>query len=301
MLNLNTAVKELEKIEDSINLGKLFLAYQLLYVLDRDPRQEAEAKKKYPKHLVPSRQQTLTEKGFYAWNIPKSKTKLTLFLIIGVLIAIGFMLFSLWPLWLKIGIWYLSFYTLIVLVGFILLRLFVWLFLFHFGLDFWIFPNFFIDSSDIMDSFRPMLSFERRQDDMKMMLLRLLSAVSLIFLVIQLAKEPENLDSLSSFTNESMNDFFNWGNDKFVLGKIEDKSGNGTARRKKTPQEIFMEAIMDDEEPAKKVEETPKVAEEEETQSTKMGESEEESVLDRDAIGGADDSEETDSKPVGDL
>jgi len=27
-----------------------------------------------------------------------------------------------------------------------MLRLVVWLFLFHFGFDFWIFPNFFIDS-----------------------------------------------------------------------------------------------------------------------------------------------------------
>jgi hypothetical protein len=45
-----------------------------------------------------------------------------------------------------------------------------------------------------------------------------------------------------------MNDLFNWGNNRFVLGRIEDKSGgaNGTAKRKKTPQDIFMEAILDD-------------------------------------------------------
>ena len=94
------------------------------------------------------------------------------------------MLFSLWPMWLKIGIWYCSFYLLIFLVGFIMLRLVVWLFLFHFGVDFWIFPNFFIDSNDIMDSFRPLLSFERRQDDTKMVLMRIGSAVALVFFVI---------------------------------------------------------------------------------------------------------------------
>ena len=116
-----------------------------------------------------------------------------------------------------------------------MLRLIVFVFLFHFGLDFWILPNFFVDSNDIMDSFRPLLSFERRQDDLKMMLLRLVSAVALIFFVIQLGKEPENLDSLSSFTNDSMNDLFNWGNDRFVLGQIADKSGNSTAKRKKSP------------------------------------------------------------------
>jgi translocation protein SEC62 len=200
----------------------------------------------------------MTDKGFYMWNVPKPRGKLALFLFIGFIIAIAFMLFHLWPMWLKIGIWYFSFYTLIVLVGFILLRLVVWLTLFHFGLDFWILPNFFIDSNDIMDSFRPALSFERRQDDLKMILLRLASAVALVFFVIQLAKEPDNLDSLKGFTKDSMDDLFNWGNDRFVLGRqIADKSGNSTVKRKRTPQEIFMEAILDEEE-LKKEEEPAK-------------------------------------------
>jgi translocation protein SEC62 len=183
MFKHSQEVKQIEKIEDSIMLGNLFKDFQLLFVLDRDPRREDEAKKKYPKYLMPSKNQVITEKGFYSWNVPKPKGKLALFLMIGVLIAIAFMCFNLWPLWLKIGIWYLSFYTLIVLVGFILLRLFMWLFLFHFGVDFWIFPNFFIDSTNIMDSFRPVHSFERRNDDLLMYGLRLLSAVSLIFLL----------------------------------------------------------------------------------------------------------------------
>ena len=51
-----------------------------------------------------------------------------------------------------------------------------------------------------------------------MFIIRLVSAISLIFFIFQLAKEPENLDSLKDFTNENLNDFFNWGNDKFVLG-----------------------------------------------------------------------------------
>lgn len=133
-------------------------------------------------------------------------------------------------------------------MGFIIFRLFVWLFLFHFGIDFWILPNFFIDSNDIMDSFRPALSFEMRKDDAKMYVLRLASAIGLIYLGIQLAKEPENLDSLSSFTNDNLNDLFNWGNDRFVLGRqIAASGGNSTIKRKKTPQEIFMEAILEDE------------------------------------------------------
>ena len=238
---------------------------------ERDPRQESEAKKKYPKFIVPARPQfqRFGEKGFFSWNIPKPRGKLALFLFIGFIIAIAFMLFSLWPMWLKIGIWYCSFYLLIFLMGFIMLRLVVWLFLFHFGVDFWILPNFFVDSNDIMDSFKPLLSFERRQDDMKMILMRIGSAVALVFFVIQLAKEPDNLDSFKSFADDSMTDLFNWGNDKFVLGRqIADHSGNSTVKRKKTPQEIFMEAILDEEEEKPKQEEKKVEEEPKETEST---------------------------------
>lgn len=98
-----------------------------------------------------------------------------------------------------------------------------------------------------MDSFRPALSFEWRKDDVKMYLLRIVSAISLVAFVYLLGKEPENLDSLASFTNENINDLFNWGNDRFVLGQLASSSGPGGMKRKKTPQEIFMEAILDPE------------------------------------------------------
>ena len=69
-----------------------------------------------------------------------------------------------------------------------------------------------------------------------MFVLRLVSAVSLIFFFFQLAKEPENLDNIASFTNENLNDLFNWGNDRFVLGQIGHSSGgNSTIKRRKSP------------------------------------------------------------------
>ena len=75
-----------------------------------------------------------------------------------------------------------------------------------------------------------------------------------------------------------MDDLFNWGNDRFVLGRqIADKSGNSTVKRKRTPQEIFMEAILDEEEP-KKEEEPAKQQEEEKPDE----------LLDRDNLGDDD-------------
>jgi hypothetical protein len=134
-----------------------------------------------------------------------------------------------------------------------------------------------------MDSFKPLISYEKREDDFKMIVLRVVSAVALIFFLYQLAQEPQNLDSLTSFADESMNDLFNWGNDRFVLGRqIADKSGNSTGKRKKSPQEIFMEAILD-EEPAPATE-----TKEEEEKPAAESEELDEPTIDRDALGDED-------------
>lgn len=68
---------------------------------------------------------------------------------------------------------------------------------------------------------------------MSMFLLRIASGIGLVFLIYQLAQEPENLDNLSSFSNDSFNDLFEWGNERFVLGRIGDGT-NSTVKKKKS-------------------------------------------------------------------
>lgn len=52
---------------------------------------------------------------------------------------------------------------------------------------------------------------------------------------------------MTSFTGENLNDLFEWGNERFVMGRIADSSAAG-AKRKKTARELFMDAILDPEE-----------------------------------------------------
>ena len=67
----------------------------MLVPLDRHPGFPAEAKKKYPKHLLLARGEKfrMSEKGFYMWQIERSTRKLSLFLFLGICIVIMFMLF----------------------------------------------------------------------------------------------------------------------------------------------------------------------------------------------------------------
>ena len=108
----------LDKIEDSVKLGQMMMNHKLLVPLMRDPRFKEEEKKKYPKHLYPAKGGALrmNDKGFYFWQVEKSTGKHAFFLVMLVVVMITFLLFNIWPLWLKIGLWYFSFYTLVILV-----------------------------------------------------------------------------------------------------------------------------------------------------------------------------------------
>lgn len=67
-------------------------------------------------------------------------------LVLVVFLAFFFLLFKVWPEWLRVGVYHISWYLLVFLVGTAIVRAIVWFVLFHAGIDFWIFPNYFIDS-----------------------------------------------------------------------------------------------------------------------------------------------------------
>lgn len=131
---------------------------------------------------------------------------------------IFFLLFRVWPDWLRIGVWYISWYLLVFLIGAAIVRAIVWFALFHVGIDFWIFPNYFIDSNDIRDSFIPLLEVGMREDmyDIRMALLRIASLFAMFYGVSEFMKEPENLDTLLTGSGEIWNDVFEWGQNKFL-------------------------------------------------------------------------------------
>merc|ERR1719243_227036 len=119
----------------------------------------------------------MSEKGFYMIVDTTTQGTQTFYLALVVIVILMLMCFRLWPLWLKKGIWYISFYLLVFLIVTAILRVIIWGILYHFGLEFWLFPNYFIDSNDPRDSFLPIYSFEVRDDaaDPRTILLRIFS------------------------------------------------------------------------------------------------------------------------------
>jgi len=134
-----------------------------------------------------------------------------LFLVLAIIMF--FLLFKVWPDWLRVAVYHITWYLLVFLIGTAIVRLIVWFVLFHVGIDFWIFPNYFIDSDNILDSFRPMLEVEKREDmlDFRMLLVRLASIYAIYFGATEFLKEPDNLDQFIEGSSEVWNELFEWG------------------------------------------------------------------------------------------
>jgi translocation protein SEC62 len=127
----------------------------------------------------------MNDKGIYMILEEENKQTQQIYLILVVIVILALMCFRLWPLWLKKVIWYISFYLLVFLAVTAVLRLILWGFLYHFGLEFWLFPNYFIDSNDPRDSFLPVYSFEVREDcfDYKSIIFRIASGSLIAYMI----------------------------------------------------------------------------------------------------------------------
>ena len=82
-----------------------------------DPKDPA-AKKPKSCEVVPMQHMAVSHTGLYIFTVEgvgKMKTQMWLFL--AVFLAFFFLLFRVWPEWLKLGVWYISWYTLVFLVS----------------------------------------------------------------------------------------------------------------------------------------------------------------------------------------
>jgi len=140
----------------------------------------------------------MSDKGLYMIVDTTTQSTQTLYLVIVAVIILSLMCFRLWPMWLKKGIWYISFYLLVFLIVTAFLRLIIWGILYHFGLEFWLFPNYFIDSNDPRDSFWPLTSFEIRDDqfDPRSMIFRLFSGALIVYMSYQFCQDEKNISDV---------------------------------------------------------------------------------------------------------
>jgi translocation protein SEC62 len=229
-------VKQLKTIDDSIRLGNMMILTRNCVTVKGDPRIVGASTEKVPKYIVPDKN-TFSDKGIYMVLEKEDKSSQKFYLVIVALIILVLMCFRLWPLWLKKGIWYISFYLLVFLVVTAFLRVILWGILYHFGLEFWLFPNYFIDSNDPRDSFLPVWSFEVRGDasDVKSMIFRLASGSLLVYMAYQFCQDEKNIEDLKDLAEHGLTDLFEYGQD-FMIGNA---LGDGKPKDTNSTEEVF--------------------------------------------------------------
>lgn len=157
------------------------------------------------------------------------------------IVILALMCFRLWPLWLKKGIWYISFYLLVFLFVSAVLRLILWGILYHFGLEFWLFPNFFIDSNDPRDSFWPLTSFEVREEiwDPKSIIFRICSGALVTYMAYQFCQDEKNLEDLKDLAENGISDLFEYGQEFMIGNALGDGSKKESNKTDDASSETF--------------------------------------------------------------
>jgi len=195
--------------------------------------------KKWPDRLQRMNNQNFDPEGFYIITY-EGGTGLQHFLlaliILGVLLVC---LFPVWPMWAKIGVWYLSVIFLFLYFGVLILRMLVFTAFWIVGFDFWIFPNINDEYCGFLDSFQPLYSWEKRKDDPLMLFVRF-GSLAITAVAIQQIAETTSMDDFTDFVTHSTQDFIDWGVDKITalpggeskstpsLVDLEEEMGNDT-------------------------------------------------------------------------
>lgn len=138
---------------------------------------------------------TFDDQSFYVWNFEGSTGMRNLLLAAIVLAFFGLVLFPVWPQNAKVGVWYVSMTLLLVLLGFIFTRLILFIWLYAFGIDFWILPNFFADDAGFWDSFKPLYSFHFSLQTLRETVLYRLAALAILISIgVWVYTQPTEFD-----------------------------------------------------------------------------------------------------------
>ena len=225
---------------------------------DESPEQVVK-RKKWPEKVIrlPLTEQEFEQTSLYIILYEGSKTiqhALSFLAIIGVLVAC---MFPAWPVWAKIGVWYIVFWLSTSMLLILVVRMILYVCLWTVGIDFWWFPNILDEYAGIVDSFRPFYSIEKRNDGYGMMVIRFVS-MGVIGVATWEFFQHNSWDDIKNFAQNGINDILDWGTDKLTalpqpknnylsIADIEKMTDETVTTATTAPMpEIYEEDLFDD-------------------------------------------------------
>lgn len=166
--------------------------------------------KKWPDRLKSMPNAPFEADGYYIIDYEGSQRvqKLILaFVMIGILLAC---MWPAWPIWAKIGMWYLCVVVLSFVFVLLIARMVVFFAFWILGFEFWILPNLLDDDLGVLESFVPGYSFEKRQDGPMTLLVRL-ACIAGVTLGMYHIGQAHSLADLADFMQSNLMDIVAWG------------------------------------------------------------------------------------------
>lgn len=172
---------------------------------------------KWPKRLVMTTKQNFDSTSFYILVYERNK-KLQYAMLIGLIVVVLICcMFPVWPLKLKLSLWFISVVLMTAISAIIVGRLVSFFFFWFFGVDYWIFPNLFDEDCNVIESFYPIHSWAYRSDNWLLFFLRMFTAVLLSIGIHQLGK-THSVSDIKNFAKQSFIDILDWGHQKLAAG-----------------------------------------------------------------------------------
>ena len=153
---------------------------------------------------------------FYVLNINRGKSKIYFYLI---LIIIGILMYALMPVWpykLRVALYWISYVLLCIMIGIYIVKLFVYVFFYTFGYDVLIFPDMDDPKLGVIDSFKRVISVEKRKDKWYFLVLRVILAIITGYIAFCVYKNPKLIDQTQKIIVDAIRDVYHYGEDRFV-------------------------------------------------------------------------------------
>ena len=175
-----------------------------------------QTERDHPKNYSPEEVKKFDPSFYYILNINRSMRTIYMYLILIIAAILIYALMPIWPYKMKLVVWWVSYILLIILVTIYVVRLAVYLFFYIFGYDVWIFPDINNDKLGFVDSFKKVISWDKRNESWITISIRIVIASITGYIAFCIYKNPGLIDDAKNVVIDALKDFYIFGEDKFV-------------------------------------------------------------------------------------
>lgn len=153
---------------------------------------------------------------FYVLNVNRGKSKIYFYLILIIIAILMYALMPVWPYQLRVALYWISYVLSCIMIGIYVVKVIVYVFFYTFGYDVLIFPDMDDPKLGFIDSFKRVISVEKRKDKWYFLVLRLILAIITGYIAFCVYRNPKLIDQTQKIIVDAIRDVYHYGEDRFV-------------------------------------------------------------------------------------